>query len=407
MVATWVIRFGVWGRPVSGSSSAGVAQGWSEVGLVAGLTLAALLAVAGVGVVRGDQRQPARREPLFGCLPPDHLLPVAVDNPVVLLYPDPAESLDRGQLPQPRRGIRGVHRPQQPVAVPAVGHDQRVALGLALGQVQLIDPAPVHPRPRVIDHSSQPPRSRGGERLQRRTDALPDQLQPVQAAQTPQHMGGVGALPPARAHQSQPRQPDQQGIERLGLHRPRAQPGTELTEHREVEPRILQRQPERVLPVDRPPHHVGRLTVGQVLRHRQHQHDHQLGRGDPRFAAHPEQALEPLIRPHLTQLIADADRQAVPGERGPGGPGGVGGHLWQPTRLKRHDTLILRPRTGKANRNRDHSLTKDQHRGGWSMSPELANRVIELRKLTWPWPVRWVSVLRLSSFPPCGLLVSR
>jgi hypothetical protein len=325
----------------------GRGAGLGEVGLVSSPALAALLAVAGVEVVGGDQRQSARREPLFGCLPPDHLLPVPIDDPVVLLNPDPAQRLDRGQLPQPWRRTRGVHRPQQPVAVAAIGHGQRGALGLALGQVQVIDPAPVHPHPRVADHGGQPGRSHGSERLQRRPDAFPGQLQPVEAAQTPQHVGGVGALPPARLHQSQPRQRDQQDIQRLGLHRPRDQPGTELAEHREVEPRILQRQAQRVLPVDRAAHHVGRLTVGQVLRHRQHQHDHQLGRGDPRLAAHPEKTPEPLVGPHLAQLITDPDRQTAPGERCHSGPGGVGRYLRQSTRLKRHDTSTLRPRTGK------------------------------------------------------------
>ncbi len=326
---------------------AGGGAGLGEVGLVAGPARAAFLAVAGIQVVGGDQPRSARREPLLGRFPPDHLLPGLVDDPVVLLYPDPAQGLDRGQLSQPCRRAGGVDRLQQTVAVAAVGQRQRGAFGVALRQVQVVDAASVHPCPLFVDHTGQPGRRGGGQRLQRRADALPGQFQPVEAAQPAQHVGGVGALPAARFDQSPSRQRDQQRVERLGLHRPRDQPGPELREHREVEPRIVQRQPERVLPVDRTAGHVGRLPVGQVLHHGQHQHDHQLGWGDPRPAAVPEQVLEPLVGPHLTQLVTDPDRQAALGERGLGRPGGVGGNPRQAARLKRHDKPILRPGTGE------------------------------------------------------------
>ena len=129
-------------------------------------------------------------------LPPDHLLPVLIDQPVVLLHPDRPQRLDCGQLPQRARRARGAHRLQQVVAVPAVLFREVAAGGLAGGQAQVIDPLPVDLLPGAVDHAGQPARGRGGQRLQRRPHALPGQLQPVQAADRRQDVRGIGALPP-------------------------------------------------------------------------------------------------------------------------------------------------------------------------------------------------------------------
>ncbi|CAM5319579.1 hypothetical protein SBADM41S_07501 [Streptomyces badius] len=53
------------------------------------------------------------------------------------------------------------------------------------------------------------------------------------------------------------------------------QPVPELRQHREVEPRITQLQPERVLEVDPRPHRLRRLPVGEPLHELQHQHERQ------------------------------------------------------------------------------------------------------------------------------------
>ncbi|HEV2256570.1 MAG TPA: hypothetical protein VGS06_25795, partial [Streptosporangiaceae bacterium] len=178
--------------------------------------MAPLDAVAGIKVIRGDQLVCAGRQTvsLRELLPPPHLLPAAADLPAELLDPDPPQRLHGGQLPQPRRRARPVHLIQQEVAVRAVPDHQVLPPGPARGQVQVIDPRAVHLLPGPVDHPGQPARRRDRQRLQRRPQALPGQLQPVQHPDRAQHVGGIGALPAAGPHQAQPGQPLQQRIQR-------------------------------------------------------------------------------------------------------------------------------------------------------------------------------------------------
>ena len=87
-------------------------------------------------------------------------------------------------------GGRPVHLLQQVVAVPAVPDHQVLPGGLAPGQVQVIDPGAVHLLPGLIHHPGQPARCRDRQRLQRRPQRLPGQLQPVQRPDRAQHVGG-------------------------------------------------------------------------------------------------------------------------------------------------------------------------------------------------------------------------
>jgi hypothetical protein len=118
----------------------------------------------------------------------------------------------------------------------------------------LINPLAVHLLPGGVDDRGQPIRDGNRQCLQRRPDGLPGQLQPVQAADTPQHVRGVGALPGAGRHQAQPSQPVQQQIQDLQLQASRHQPGSELAQHRKVKALILQGQAQAVLPVQPAPH---------------------------------------------------------------------------------------------------------------------------------------------------------
>jgi hypothetical protein len=53
--------------------------------------------------------------------PPDHLPPVLVDHPGVVLHQHPAQHADRGKLPQPRRGGRVADRFHEPDDRPGPG----------------------------------------------------------------------------------------------------------------------------------------------------------------------------------------------------------------------------------------------------------------------------------------------
>ncbi len=253
-----------------------VAAGFAEMDLVPAPAPAAFLGVPDVGVVGGLDEQMAGREPLAAGFPPDHLLPVRTDLAVVLLHPDRPQCLHRGQLAQPRRRAGRADRVQQPVPVLAVPHGQRVPGGLGRGQPQLLDPLPVHPLPRLVDHGGQPVRRGRRERLQNRPHRLPGQLQPVQHPDPPDHVRRVGALPGAGLHQAQLPAPLQQPVQHHQLQAPRHQPPPELAQHAEIKPLILQFQAQAVLPVQPPPHRVRRLPVRQVLRELQHRHHRQL-----------------------------------------------------------------------------------------------------------------------------------
>jgi hypothetical protein len=319
------------GDQVRGRAAAGrvrLMAGLGDVHLVPGPALAPFLGVPRVQVIRRDQAGSARREALL-VPPPDHLLPVRVK----LLDPDQPQRLHRGQPGQPARRSRGVHLAQQVIAVAAVLHGQLRTGRLAGGQPQVSDLLPVDLLPGRVDHAGQPARRRGGQRLQRRPDRLPGQLQPVHLADPAQHVRGIGPLRHPRPGQAQPGQPGQQHLQQHRLHPPRHQPRTELAQHREVEPLIIEPQAQAVLPVQPPPHRISGLPARQVL-------------GEPGRPPHPVRPREHLIRAPRAQLIPDPDGQRPLPERPLRHPGRLGRHLRPRTRLHRHDDPILRPGTG-------------------------------------------------------------
>ena len=307
-------------------------------------------AVAGIKVIRGDQAVSARREtvPFGELLPPPHLLPAIGDLPAELLDPDPAQRLDGGQLPQPRRRARPVHLLQQVVAVGAVPHHQRLPAGLALRQVQVIDPRAVDLLPGLIDRPGQPVRHRDRQRLQRRPQRLPGQLQPVQLTDRAQHVSGIGALPAAGLDQAEPGQALQQRVQRQARQIAGHQPGPELAQHAGVKALVIQLQAQRVLPRHPVPDRVSSLPASQVLRELQHAGHHQLPRRDPRPPPHPERGGKPRIGVHLAQLLADPHRQIPLRERRPRHSRSEPGNIRPRPRLHRHDHTILRPDEGKA-----------------------------------------------------------
>ena len=193
--------------------------------------------------------------------------------------------------------------PQQVVAVPAVPRGQVRAPGLAVRQPEGIDPLPVDLLPGRVDHAGQPARRGGGQRLQRRPDRLPGQLQPVQVPDPPQHMSGVGPLPHPGPDQAELAQPGQQRLQQRRLHPAFDQPGPELAQHAEIEPLIVQLQAQAVLPVQPAPHRIGGLPVGQVPGELQYRDHRQLRRGDPRRAPCPVRRAECLVLVPGAQLI--------------------------------------------------------------------------------------------------------
>ena len=338
--------------------------------LVPGPAPAVLLCVAHVQVIGRDQAGSGRREAVPG-LPPDHLLPALAAVQVKLLDPDQPQCPHRGQPGQPARRARRMDLAQQVVAVAAVLHRQFRAGRLAGGQPDIGDLLPVDLLPGGIDHAGQPVRRGGRQRLQRRPDGLPGQLQPVHLPDPAEHVGGIGPLPHPRPDQAQLTQPGQQRLQQHRLHPAGDQPGPELAQHAEVEPLIVQLQAQAVLPVQPPPHRISGLPVGQVLRELQHRHHRQLRRGDPRRTPHPVRRAEQLVGAPGAQLITSTDGQRPLPERPLRDPGSTGRHLRPRMRLHAHDDPILRPGTGTgegASRNPNYGQHHDRHPGNPGMS---------------------------------------
>ena len=108
----------------------GVVAGLTEVDLVALPAAAAFLAVAGIGVVRGDDPGSARRESVQIGVPPDHPPPGLANG--VLLDPHLAQHIDGGNLTQPFRGPPVSDRLEESVAVPADLHGKLLPFGLII-----------------------------------------------------------------------------------------------------------------------------------------------------------------------------------------------------------------------------------------------------------------------------------
>ena len=91
-------------------------------------------------------------------------------------------------------------------------------------------------------------------------------------------MRGIRALLPARLDQAPLHQRGQQHVQHMLFKTASDDPGAELWQHTVIEPGIIQREPERVLPGQIPPRRLRGLPIGQLLRHLQHAHQRKAPR---------------------------------------------------------------------------------------------------------------------------------
>ncbi len=178
-------------------------------------------------------------------LPPfDHLPAACGDRPGVVLYQYLAQNLHRGDLTEPGRGSRRVHRSQERVAVPGVVECELVLLGLGGRQRPGVDPLriPAAPR-RHVDDLGHPVRCRGRQRFQGGAHGLPGQLQAIQIPYRGDNVRGVGALLAPARQQALLDQCGQQQVQCPFLQPVLDHPGTKLRQHRVVKARIGQLQP--------------------------------------------------------------------------------------------------------------------------------------------------------------------
>ena len=127
--------------------------------------------------------------------------------------------------------------------------------------------------PVVVNQAGQRVPGGAGEFLQGRADRLGDQLQPRQAPDRGQDVGGVGALHGSLADQPGLLQPGQGQVkEPVRPPFPFQQPVAEVAEHAVVEAGVVQVEAERVLEVDPAAHRFRGVAVGQAEQELQHAH---------------------------------------------------------------------------------------------------------------------------------------
>jgi hypothetical protein len=196
---------------------------------------------------------------------------------------------------------------EQPAGAPAGGEDSGLGPGGVLAQSNR---AAVAAPPVLVDHPDQQQMPGGaGHLLQRGADRLGDQFQPRQAAHRGRHMGGVGALTGALAHQSGLLQALQRQIQQTVDAIVTGQALAEVGQHAVVEARIVQLHGQGVLEVHAAAHRLSRLTVRQVEQELQHAHGGQLGGREAGAPVARIPADEVLIAPQPVQPVTHPHRR--------------------------------------------------------------------------------------------------
>src|SRR3954467_3400315 len=138
-------------------------------------------------------------------------------------------------------------------------------LSRALRQPCVLDPAAIALVPSRGGQGTQPLRSNGRRGIEGRPQRLGDKLQPIERANSRQHMRGVGPLPPPgledAALSGDLEHPLQQALVRAAGQKTISK----LAEHAEVKARVGQLEAEQVLPVDPRPDRLSRLSIAQAL----------------------------------------------------------------------------------------------------------------------------------------------
>ena len=142
-----------------------------------------------------------------------------------------------------------------------------------------------------------------------------------------EHVGAVGALLAARLDQAARLEALEHPVEQQVLRPARDEAGAELGQRAEVEPRIGQLEPERVLPVDAGAHRVGGLAVAEVLEELEDRDQRQPPRREPGLAPGGIEPAEVLVLVEGAELVAQPRDHGALGEGGAGDARGLGGDL--------------------------------------------------------------------------------
>src|SRR4051812_3683780 len=208
---------------------------------------------------------------------------------------------------------------------------------LALRQPCVLDPAAIALVPSRGGQGTQPVRSNGRGRVEGRSQRLGDKLQPIEGANSRQHMRGVGPLPPPgledAALSGDLEHPLQQALVRAAGQKTISK----LAEHAEVKARVRQLEAEQVLPVDPRPDRLSGLPIAQALAEL-HQRDQGQAPGWTGWLTLLGiEVGEVAILEDRPKRVAQGQIGAAFGTGGASDAGGLFGHTWERLlRLERH-----------------------------------------------------------------------
>jgi hypothetical protein len=125
---------------------------------------------------------------------------------------------------------------------------------------------------------------------------------------------------------------------------PATRRSAEVAEDTEVETRVGQLEPERILPIDPGPDRLRRLPVAQVLKELQHRHEGEAPGSETGLTALGVEGGKVLIPVELGERVPQSGRHCPARESQGRDAGRLDGHFAHPLRLEAHVTCPTKGR---------------------------------------------------------------
>jgi len=212
-------------------------------------------AVARLHVVRRNNAHRAWRQAVFFLSAP--LRPSGVG--VVLLQPNTPQRCDGRRLKQTRQSRGGLQSVEQGVSIKPDLNGQPCARAFFFRKAVFVKPSLIAFRPIAplgFQASPHPIRRNRGDGIERVLKAPSDVLKVIERTDGSQNMRRVGTLPPTRLEPFAFAADLDQLFKKQGFGLPLKQPRAELTQDRIVKARRVERQGERVFPINAAAHGV-------------------------------------------------------------------------------------------------------------------------------------------------------
>src|SRR3954463_6239322 len=199
-------------------------------------------------------------------------------------------------------------------------------LSRALRQPCVLDPAAIALVPSRGGQGAQPIRSNSRRGIEGRPQRLGDKLQPIEGANSRQHMRGVSSLPPPGLEDAELSGDLEHPLQQALLRATSPKTISKLAEDTKVKARVGQLEAKKVLPIDPRPDRLSRLSIAQALAEL-----HQRDQGQPpgwtgRLALLGIEVGEVAILEDRPERVAQGEIGAAFGKGGASNAGSLFGH---------------------------------------------------------------------------------